>query len=1455
MPSDPDSQSASSKNPAQASGGAPSSGKEPGLLSKVYFALEDKYYDACDFLHNAGIPIYKFWVDPIESRGVPSFPVTMGVFFLILLALFLLLQPAPLVDVTVKVVAGGKALGGANVSLQYGGQLFWRYSSTGGNAVFEGLKPGERALLNASKQGYVPVKPDFSFLVEESRSIQFELRAPAIENASVEKELLLRVYSKDGSMRKRLAGVEINYFSPDGSLLGSVETDSSGQAVLLYDGVNALVYLELKKEGFADVSGFGVFFNQKVAEIDMSAEEVVKKSRVLVTVQNQSGSPVVSMVSVFGEDGSGPLKSELADSQGQVDFEVEMGSRIYVNAVANSQADKDKYAPFYGSDRVFSANKEEYAYTATLLPRAGTGIAVVKVVDASSNAPIANAVVTIYGQFNKLYLDSASTDSSGEVEFALPNSTVAYATAYASGYLPEGVVNVKTGATKTISLKKSNSTNSGFAKITVLERNQSLVSGARVVLNRNIDGFPLGLPVQTTNASGFVVFSSVPAGLDVYAQATLGARTGQSPAISTSPNSTKLANVTLETGFGNVTVQVYNAYTGQKIANANVRATTRTGTALASCTAAQGACEMLVESYTSFTIVASAQGFANASQDHPAMPVDTILLTSAYLVPDGMQNEFFATLNEVQDEGGNAVDFIQRGKQYKALFTAHFPANVNNATGSFYARIGGNGTAAQSDFVITDAAASDSNQKSVGTNLDTSCSQGSTNCLSASEGCKWARLEFKNVSGKAYSPTITFKVRAISVSSEQAAKFQYRALANVSSANGSITILRSPQDLAYPIETSPIQDCQAKYNQTEIPLEPGATTCSNNACVTLAFVNASGTYGDGFETQVGSKFNISITTRLLPQSTPAASYSIALNYSPHAKLLQTAPGWMQSGQGSLSTTLTVAESASTFEFNASAPSIIFRGAEASANFTMGNSQSSFAQARYTIAGADWLSVSAKAENAAQSQGNLMQSENNNLVISVNDSLGKPLVDASVYIRNNGSDTSLAFATQQFLLAQGDNTTGKGKDGRYNFSGIVPASTGWVQIEAIKTNHANVRGYAYIESISRPFFEVNFQQIFTCNSSSWFNATNRLGTTLSVLINASQGCVEKVGGISPNTVLGFDYYSFQLAPLETKNISITQNKTASKACTLAATATNAGEEIKREIQYASAPSANCKGAGDSLGKVPSCILVPLISERVGPFDSILVAEYNFVPKEVYNAAVYCNKTDSTPIQAPINSTNQANRTCHYGAAAATHFANASISSSAKALIGPRIGNCSAQITAKAPSQGIDFILNSTGVYALKQEFEAKITPLLPVNAINVSVKNEFGEPKTISFETKDPDNACLKLTYSNGTIAGFEANLPAKSTAYFVLLYGPPTNACTKPDYAPSGNSLSLTDIPQKSQMSISAINAQVSIPSAKVNIQISQDAETKDFAFARIALNSTDGAFLPTPQDAYGAFI
>src|SRR3989338_8946543 len=71
-------------------------------LSKAYYAVEDKYYDLMDWLQAKGAKVYEWFVEPIEKRGIPSFPIAVFLILAIAIGSFAFLSQGSSANVGIE---------------------------------------------------------------------------------------------------------------------------------------------------------------------------------------------------------------------------------------------------------------------------------------------------------------------------------------------------------------------------------------------------------------------------------------------------------------------------------------------------------------------------------------------------------------------------------------------------------------------------------------------------------------------------------------------------------------------------------------------------------------------------------------------------------------------------------------------------------------------------------------------------------------------------------------------------------------------------------------------------------------------------------------------------------------------------------------------------------------------------------------------------------------------------------------------------------------------------------------------------------------------------------------------------------------------------------------------------------------------------------------------------------
>ncbi|MGB9577299.1 MAG: hypothetical protein ACP5IG_04100 [Candidatus Micrarchaeia archaeon] len=126
------------------------------FLLKAYFRVEGGYYKVMDALQKAGVPAYKFFVNPIEARGVPSFPVfALIVAAVAFVVLSLALPVAPQARDLEVIVTGlqGERVSGARVTLFFGGKELASTATVLGSAKFAGV-PLQVLSIKIEKEGY-----------------------------------------------------------------------------------------------------------------------------------------------------------------------------------------------------------------------------------------------------------------------------------------------------------------------------------------------------------------------------------------------------------------------------------------------------------------------------------------------------------------------------------------------------------------------------------------------------------------------------------------------------------------------------------------------------------------------------------------------------------------------------------------------------------------------------------------------------------------------------------------------------------------------------------------------------------------------------------------------------------------------------------------------------------------------------------------------------------------------------------------------------------------------------------------------------------------------------------------------------------------------------------------------------------------------------------------------------
>ena len=124
-------------------------------FTRAYFWVEDKYYDLAEKIEAAGIPVYEKYIQPVEKRGIPSFPLTILVLLLVAGGAFALLA-APTsnsgeISFYLAVTDDSNGPVAAASILVFQGERLVQAGETDENGVTTLVVPREILLINVSK--------------------------------------------------------------------------------------------------------------------------------------------------------------------------------------------------------------------------------------------------------------------------------------------------------------------------------------------------------------------------------------------------------------------------------------------------------------------------------------------------------------------------------------------------------------------------------------------------------------------------------------------------------------------------------------------------------------------------------------------------------------------------------------------------------------------------------------------------------------------------------------------------------------------------------------------------------------------------------------------------------------------------------------------------------------------------------------------------------------------------------------------------------------------------------------------------------------------------------------------------------------------------------------------------------------------------------------------------------
>jgi len=1114
------------------------------ILKEWYYALEDKYYDFMDSLEDK-LHVYEWFVNPIEDRGVPSFPV----FVLIVLALiagvaFLVssfLTPSQTVmQLTVVSSVGLSPVPNATVSVQFGSQVLSNQTDENGNVSFT-VPANSVVSVSVSARGFNPVSEEIS---TSSQSITIP-NAITLSFASIpQQEFLFTVVDGNGNPLQG-ASVTVSSLSGGGSL--NRLTDSSGHAVFNVTPNSILTY-SVSLAGYQSAYGSvqSGNLNQTVSLTSSNSVDQLQGGSkpstglVLVSVNDSSGNPVYGTVNLYDAVSNKLLKSDTEN--GSFSFNATVGESVYVTFSG------DGFLSQTSSPQTVSTGQTFFSLTVLqAVPSTSENVSV-SVVDGNGNS-LSGVYVQLF-QGNSV-LESGYTDSSGSVVFTI-SKTVSfnslYLTAFLSGYLPVQVASVS--LSNNIVLNQLLVGGYGSVEVNVVD------AGGNPVVNGNVNvytasGLNLGFyPVFQTDANGNVNITGLPVNVSLIIKASFNSAFGSSDSFVLTGGEVANVNIQLSRPLASVVVNTVDMVSKQVLPGVSVLVSTVQGLSVANCTTnSKGACVLnsVWGDGTQLVFTASLNGYAS----YTSAPVSYTPLSSNIeninMVSNAFNNQTLIIFNGVTSLDGKPVTSLSQG----GFFVFHFTASFVNSSQeeSLMFRVGDQSTVDNESAYITGFSYSPAIEQpvvieSASYNPSGDCSQDILNTPASDEG-KWVEVKYSGLSGAAELNVIVF-VKPNTAG--QSVNFYYRASSVV---NGFYS--RDPFDstLNYSQRVQGLDSCYANAHVLTYNIIQGNNYCNSagTACVELTFNNQS----SPFTGLLNEPFTVNYKVENFGPVDAQSVYVLVKSLGKNIIFKSYAGDGSASVSNSFSSTVLLGVSSSNYSGSFTAVGVT-PVSSSQVYFEFGDERGAILSTKgfVSISGVDGLNVQVSSTNFTVGKKQTLTV----LVTSVSNN--QPVTDATVSLNEvQGS----VFNGNPPSPIVGDDGPGSGEDGKYVFNNIVTLGPGVFQVQASQPNFQP--GSVDLNSIQTSFFAISPSDYLplTCNSTS-MQVTNTLDIPVSLTISAP--CVNITGFNVPQEPNG-DYFISNIQPGKTVYLGVQPLSASSCIMTFTSSDPRSGYNYFNQLQ--------------------------------------------------------------------------------------------------------------------------------------------------------------------------------------------------------------------------------------------------------------------------------------------------
>ncbi|MFH0972354.1 MAG: PEGA domain-containing protein, partial [Candidatus Micrarchaeota archaeon] len=565
------------------------------VLDDFYASLEEGYYSLMDRLENDyHIPVYENFITPIEEQGRPSFPIVLGVIFIILILLggniYMLLFANASTTLRVQVLVDGKGISGSSVSLDYQGKKLTGVTNEEGFADFNGLKPGEDVTATASSDKYG--EGSVSGKIQKGKIIKITLKSRSGNF------LELTVIEESGAP---LSGARIEYSSESDS--GETYSDDSGIAEIDWEG--SRLDILVTKSGYdqyigsfdpSDLSDTIMLRKAFYGGASPSPTMAPDKARLKVYVYDEDGTPLTAIVKTCLSSTSCNNPRSYTAPGGFVqilDYGVNVQLKIIASASGYETASKTttlagESSVRFDLDPVGAANQNQTKHKTTI-----------SVFNNESRLPLSSL---IYILDSDRQIINATPSQTSSYDFYLVNGSY-LAFAEAQAFIPNGVGPFKAGENQSIYLARATAQNSKTIRILTIDYNLSPIKTSISFFDSQSYRIP-PFDIETDN-NGSVSIPGM-AMMKYYAVAESDSGLSGERELDLTTNATTFT-IILQLPNGTLRLTVLNNATGDGINSYDVLRSSTTTTLLKSCTTS--ICDINLLPRVNYSLIINASGY------------------------------------------------------------------------------------------------------------------------------------------------------------------------------------------------------------------------------------------------------------------------------------------------------------------------------------------------------------------------------------------------------------------------------------------------------------------------------------------------------------------------------------------------------------------------------------------------------------------------------------------------------------------------------------------------------------------------------------------------------------------------------------------------------------------------------------------------------------------------------